>query len=119
MLGEKLGKHDATCWLVNTGWSGGGHGVGKRMNLKHTRAMVKAALAGALDDVAYVDDPVFGVSVPQSCPNVSSTVLTPKSTWTDGAAYDAQAKELASLFNKNFATFDHVSPDIAAAGPRV
>jgi len=119
MLGEKLQKHNAACWLVNTGWSGGGHGVGKRMNLQHTRAMVKAALAGALKDVAYVNDPVFGIGVPRSWPTVPTTVLTPKSTWSDGAAYDAKAKDLASLFNKNFATFDNVSAEIAAAGPKV
>ncbi len=118
MLGEKLEKHGAACWLVNTGWSGGGYGVGKRMNLKNTRAMVKAALAGELNDVAFVPDPVFGVSVPQSCPGVPAEVLTPRSTWPDGAAYDAKAKELADLFNKNFATIDDVSSDIASAAPK-
>ena len=119
MLGKKLERHGAACWLVNTGWSGGGYGVGKRMNLKYTRAMVKAALAGELRDVSYEPDPVFGVSVPQSCPGVPSEVLTPRSTWVDGAAFDAKAKELAGLFNKNFATFDGVSSDIAGAAPKV
>lgn len=118
MLGEKLKRHGAACWLVNTGWSGGGYGVGQRMNLKHTRAMVRAALGGELDDVPYVPDPVFGVSVPQSCPGVPTEVLTPRSTWADGAGYDRKAKELANLFNENFATFEGVSSDVAAAAPK-
>ncbi len=119
MLGEKLERHGAACWLVNTGWSGGGYGVGKRMNLPHTRAMVKAALAGKLNDVSFVADPVFGVGVPQTCPGVPSEVLTPKATWANGADYDAKARELAGLFNKNFATFEGVSNEIANAAPKV
>jgi len=119
MLGERLDKHGANCWLVNTGWSGGPYGVGKRMNIAHTRAMVQAALSGGLDGVSYAPDPVFGIGVPQSCPDVPSEVLTPKSTWKDAAAYDAKARELAGLFNKNSAKFENVSADIAAAGPKV
>ena len=119
MLGERLEKHQARCWLVNTGWSGGGAGVGKRINLPYTRAMVKAALSGLLDDgVAYAEDPVFGLSVPQSCPEVPSEVLTPRSTWRDPAAFDAKAKELAGLFRDNFKSFGDVDADVKHAGPR-
>ncbi len=118
MLGERLDEHKAQCWLVNTGWSGGGYGVGKRMNINHTRAMVKAALGGALDSVEFSEDPVFRVSVPKACPNVPSEVLTPRSTWSDGAAFDAKAKDLADRFVKNFKAFEGVSANIAAAGPR-
>ena len=118
MLGERLAKQDERCWLVNASWSGGA-GVGERMNLHHTRAMVQAALAGKLDNVDYVDDPVFGMAVPSSCPDVPAEVLTPKSTWKDPSAYDAKAKELAALFNANFQSFKDVSPEVAAAGPRL
>lgn len=119
MLGERLAKHGVRCWLVNTGWSGGGYGVGKRIKLNYTRAMVKAALAGKLDNVSYANDPVFGVSVPQSCPDVPSGVLTPKSTWPDQAAYNAKAAELAGLFADNFKRFKDVSAQVLAAAPRV
>ena len=119
MLGERLEKHQAQCWLVNTGWSGGGFGVGKRMNIHHTRAMVKAALGGDLDQVAYQQDSVFGLAIPGSCPDVPSEVLTPRSTWPDGAAYDAKAKELSDLFRKNFRPFENAEADLIAAGPSV
>lgn len=119
MLGERLAKHKSRCWLVNTGWSGGGIGVGHRIHLRYTRAMIKAALSGKLDEgVGYASDPVFGVSVPQSCPDVPAEVLTPRRTWRDPQAYDAKAKELAKLFCSNFSTFDRVSPEVASAGPR-
>ena len=118
MLGERLAKHGAVCWLVNTGWSGGGCGVGKRMNIAHTRAMVKAALSGCLMDVPYVSDPIFGVAVPQSCPDVPAEVLTPRKTWANGNAYDAKAKELAGLFVENFQAFGDMSANIISAGPR-
>ena len=117
MLGERLATHQATCWLVNTGWSGGAAGVGKRMSLPYTRAMVKAALSGSLDAVEYQRDAVFGLSVPQSCPEVPTGVLTPRSTWSDPSAYDTKAKELAGLFLENFKAFDGVSSDVIAAGP--
>jgi len=119
MLGERLDKHEANCWLINTGWSGGPFGVGERMNIAHTRAMVEAALSGALNDVAFAPDPLFGMSVPQSCPEVPDNVLTPRKTWSDASAYDAKARELAELFSKNFEKFGDVSADIADAAPKV
>ncbi len=119
MLGERLSKHDVTCWLVNTGWSGGGFGVGKRINIHNTRAMVKAALCGALDHVKYLEDPVFGLAIPRSCPDVPAEVLTPRATWPDGAAFDAKAKELAGLFRDNFRAFESVGAKVISAGPKV
>ena len=118
MLGEKLAKHGATVWLVNTGWTGGAFGAGSRMKLGHTRAMVRAALAGDLDSAAFRKDPVFGFEVPTAVPGVPSEILDPRSTWADGAAYDAQAAKLARMFRDNFATFAAgVDPAVAAAGP--
>ncbi len=119
MLGERLAKYNAQCWLINTGWSGGEHGVGERMNIAFTRAMVKAALSGDLEGVPYKQDPVFGVAVPQQCPDVPSEVLTPRSTWKDPAAYDAKAAELAGLFVKNFKGFEGAAANVVAAGPKV
>ncbi len=119
MLGERVEKYDVKCWLVNTGWTGGGYGVGRRMNLSHTRAMVKAAISGKLDDVEFVADPIFGVSTPTSCPSVPADVLTPRLTWADPQAYDAKAKELASLFAENVKTIKDLSEAIAAAGPQI
>ena len=118
MLGEKLREHGAKVWLVNTGWSGGGYGVGNRMKLGYTRAMVNAALAGGLDDVEYVTDPVFGLDIPVSIPGVPDEVLQPRGTWTDAAAYDANAAKLAEMFKQNFEQFsDQVSDAVKAAGP--
>jgi phosphoenolpyruvate carboxykinase (ATP) len=120
LLGKKIAEHNATCWLINTGWSGGPYGVGSRMKIAYTRAMVNAALNGALDNVEYVTDPVFGVQVPTACPNVPSEVLIPRNTWSDGEAYDAQAKKLAGMFVENFKDFeDQVTDQIKAAGPKV
>ncbi len=119
MLGQRLAKHKSRCWLVNTGWSGGGVGAGKRMNLRYTRAMVQAALAGKLDNVPYVEDAVFGLAIPQTCPDVPGDVLTPRSTWKEAAAYDEKAKELAGLFNVNFQSFGDVASDVSDAGPRL
>ena len=119
MLGERLATHNAACWLVNTGWSGGGVGVGARMNLKYTRAMVKAALDGALSDVGYTEDAVFGLAMPASCPQIPPKVLNPRTAWSDAAAYDIKAKELAGLFVKNFKQFESVSSDVLAAGPKL
>jgi phosphoenolpyruvate carboxykinase (ATP) len=118
MLGEKIARHHARVWLVNTGWTGGPHGVGKRMKIAHTRAMIRAALSGALDNVTYEKDPVFNLDIPTSCPNVPSDVLKPRTTWADGAAYDAQAARLARMFVENFRTFEQgVTADVRAAGP--
>ena len=120
MLGEKIARHAARVWLVNTGWTGGPYGVGTRMKIGYTRAMIHAALAGALDHVAYETDPVFNVAVPTSCPEVPPEVLKPRNTWTDGVDYDAQAAKLARMFAENFKTFEGgVTPEVRAAGPRV
>ncbi len=118
LLGEKIKKHDVDCWLVNTGWSGGPYGVGSRMKIAYTRAMVRAALTGALKGVEFEADPNFKVLVPKSCPGVPENVLNPRDTWDDKAAYDAKARELAGLFKENFAEFDdHASDEVKAAGP--
>ena len=120
LLAEKLEKHGATAWLVNTGWTGGPYGVGKRMSLKHTRAIIDAIHSGALDNVEYVTDPIFGLAVPTSCPDVPSEVLIPKNTWADPVAYDKQAAKLAQLFNNNFEKYkDGSSEAIINAGPKV
>jgi phosphoenolpyruvate carboxykinase (ATP) len=119
LLGEKTRKHDAQVWLVNTGWSGGPFGVGHRMELEHTRAMVRAILDGSLADVPTVEDPVFGVQVPESCPDVPSEILQPRNTWEDKDAYDAQAAKLAGMFTDNFQHFQgRVSDEVAGAGPK-
>lgn len=117
MLGEKINQHDAQVFLVNTGWSGGEYGVGKRMNLSYTRAMVQAALQGELNSVETVIDPIFGLNIPLHCPGVPDEVLQPKETWVDKAAYDIKAQELASKFQENFKKFDKVSDKIRNAGP--
>ena len=120
LLGDKIKKHDVRCWLINTGWSGGPYGVGKRMDISLTRAMLNAALSGELNDVAVVEDPIFGLPVPETCPGVPSDVLHPANTWEDKAAYEAKAKALAKAFHKNFVEYaDMVSPEVNAAGPRV
>jgi phosphoenolpyruvate carboxykinase (ATP) len=104
-------------WLVNTGWSGGSYGVGRRMPLGVTRALLRAALAGQLRDVATQPDPVFGLAVPVSCPGVPPELLRPRDTWTDKAAYDAKAKHLAGLFRENFTKFE--APEaVRRAGPQ-
>ncbi len=120
MLGEKLERHRSRVFLVNTGWSGGPYGVGKRMSIRHTRALVAAALSGELDRVEFENDPIFGFAVPKSCPGVPSEVLSPRETWTDKAAYDQKAKHLAGLFAKNFEKYkSEASADVIAAGPKV
>jgi phosphoenolpyruvate carboxykinase (ATP) len=120
MLAERLERHDVPVWLVNTGWTGGPYGVGERMRIDHTRTMVRAALSGALSDVPYETDPVFGVEVPTTVPGVPSEVLRPRDTWADPAAYDAKAHELAAMFAENFEDFaDGVSEAVRNAGPRV
>ncbi len=118
MLGAKLREHAVSVWLVNTGWSGGGYGMGNRMKLGYTRAMVNAVLSGELDEVELATDPVFGVAVPTSVPGVPSEVLRPRDTWADRPAYDAAAAKLARMFRDNFERFaDQVSDEIRAAGP--
>ena len=119
LLGEKIARHEVRVWLVNTGWTGGPFGVGARMRIRFTRAMIRAALGGALDAVPYDTHPIFNLQVPQDCPDVPPEVLNPRSTWSDTAAYDAQAAKLAQMFRDNFRAFESsVSPDVVAAGPR-
>lgn len=118
MLSKKMKEAGVNVWLINTGWTGGPYGVGSRMKLKYTRAMITAALNGELDNVEYVDHKVFGLAKPQSCPNVPAEVLNPRNTWADKDAYDAKALELAAAFRKNFAKFEEFANDeIMAGGP--
>jgi phosphoenolpyruvate carboxykinase (ATP) len=120
MLAERLERHDVPVWLVNTGWTGGPYGVGERMRIDHTRTMVRAALGGALADVPFETDPVFGVEVPTSAPGVPDEVLRPRTTWADPAAYDLKARELAAMFAENFEDYaDGVSEAVRNAGPRL
>jgi phosphoenolpyruvate carboxykinase (ATP) len=117
MLGERIEKTGAKCWLVNTGWSGGAYGTGKRMKIAYTRAMVRAALDGRLAEVATAADPNFGVLVPQACPDVPADVLQPRATWNDKAAYDTTARDLRGRFEKNFKQFEqYVDEDVKQAG---
>jgi phosphoenolpyruvate carboxykinase (ATP) len=119
MLGEKIAKHSARVWLVNTGWTGGPYGVGSRMKIRYTRAMITAALSGQLDHVGYEKHPVFNIDVPTTCPDVPTEVLDPRSTWPDKAKYDEQASKLAGMFIENFKTFEaDVTPAVKAAGPK-
>ena len=118
LLAEKIRKHHSHCWLVNTGWTGGPYGIGHRMPIQHTRALLNAALDGSLAEVEYEEDPVFGLQVPTSCPGVPAEVLRPRDTWSDPSAYDAKARHLATLFHANFEQFaDSSSDEIKNAGP--
>jgi phosphoenolpyruvate carboxykinase (ATP) len=117
MLGEKLRRHDARCWLVNTGWVGGPYGVGERMNLPYTRGMVDAAVEGRLDNVAARPHPVFQVLVPESCPGVPPQLLDARAMWKDPEAYDRAATDLSARFRRNFAKFGTVEPEILEAAP--
>jgi phosphoenolpyruvate carboxykinase (ATP) len=120
LLGRKIARHKVSAWLINTGWSGGPYGVGERINLPYTRAMVRAVLGGELDDAPMRDDPVFGLQVPQACPGVPAEVLEPRATWTDPEAYDDQARKLAGMFVENFKAFSgDVSDEVGEAGPRL
>ena len=116
MLGAQLDKHNAQVWLVNTGWSGGPYGVGQRMKISYTRAMVTAILDGRLRDVPTQPDPIFGIHVPTACPGVPAEVLNPRNTWPDKAAYDVKARELKERFEKNYAQLLENPAAIAAAG---
>jgi phosphoenolpyruvate carboxykinase (ATP) len=120
MLGKKMEEHKVNVWLINTGWTEGPYGVGHRMKLSYTRAMITAALEGKLDNVDMEKDPVFGVSVPMAVPGVPSELLNPRNTWADKAAYDEKAKYLAGLFIKNFEKYaSGVEAEILAAAPVV
>jgi len=120
LLRDKINKHQSTVWLVNTGWSGGPPGVGQRLKLAYTRAMITGILSGALQEVPTEHDPVFGVHVPVACQGVPPEVLQPRNTWADKDAYDAKARELAHAFRQNFEQYAGlVDPLVAAAGPVV
>ena len=117
LLGEKIQKHGAKCWLVNTGWSGGAYGVGERMKIAHTRAMIRAAVEGKLASASVVKDPNFGLLIPEQVPDVPPQVLIPKDTWSDSKLYDSAARDLAKRFQANFEQFeDSVSQEVIAAG---
>jgi phosphoenolpyruvate carboxykinase (ATP) len=102
MLGERMRRHGTDVYLVNTGWSGGSFGIGARMDIDITRALVHAALSGALKDVTYVEDPLFHILVPTSCPGIDPTILNPRSTWQDKQAFDARARKLSADFSAHF-----------------
>jgi phosphoenolpyruvate carboxykinase (ATP) len=106
LLGEKIEMHKVDCWLVNTGWTGGPYGIGNRISIRDTRAMIKAVLDGTLSKIETREDEIFGLHVPVRCPNVAPEVLMPENTWQDKTAYREKAKALAANFQKNFNQFD-------------
>lgn len=119
LLGKKIARHKVNAWLVNTGWSGGPYGVGHRIKLAYTRAMIQAALNGELDGVSTETDPLFGLVMPTSCPNVPAATLNARQTWADKTAYDTQAHKLLDMFAENFAAFaGQVPAEVLAAGRR-
>ncbi|MFZ6013232.1 MAG: phosphoenolpyruvate carboxykinase (ATP), partial [Bacteroidota bacterium] len=119
MLSRKMQQANVNVWLVNTGWSGGAYGVGKRMSLKYTRALITAALNGDLDHVAFENHEVFGVAMPKSCPGVPAEILSPRNTWSDKEAYDQKASSLADAFLKNFEKFsEFANEEIMAGAPK-
>ncbi len=120
LLAGKMRQHQTKVWLVNTGWSGGPYGTGKRMSIAHTRGIIDAIHSGALDTVEFEPDPTFGVAVPKSCPGVPTEVLLPRKTWKDPEKYDEMARKLAGLFRKNFEQFaGQTSEEVQAAGPKI
>ena len=119
MLSEKIRRHSVRCYMVNTGWSGGPYGVGERIDLPHTREMVRAAIAGKLEGVETHADPVFGLNIPTSVPGVPDGILDPRETWPGKGSHDEQAKKLAGLFKENFGRFEsEVAEDVGRAGPQ-
>ncbi len=116
LLAKRLDEHGARVWLVNTGWTGGQYGEGSRMPIAATRALLRAALSGELDDASYRTDELFGFEVPVEVPDVDSSLLDPRSTWADPEAYDAKARELADMFKSNFSKFK-ADDNIVAGGP--
>ena len=120
MLAELIERHGADCWLVNTGWTGGAYGTGKRMSIGHTRALLRAVLDGSLKNATFVPDPFFGLMMPQDVPGIPNEVLDPRRAWADGAAYDRTARDLVGRFEQNFTKFQGgVSEDVKAAAIRV
>ena len=119
MLGERIAAHKSQCWLVNTGWSGGAYGVGRRMEIAHTRALVRAALDGTLKAVPARPEPHFGLHVPETCAEVPAEVLNARNTWSDKSAYDETAREVARRFEGNFRQFEpYVGSEVKAAAVR-
>jgi len=120
LLKDRMLEHDVNCWLINTGWTGGPFGTGKRISIKYTRALLNAALEGDLDNVEFITDAVFGFGVPASCPGVPARILDPKLTWADKAAYDQRYTQLAEKFVENFKQFhDGVTAEVISAGPKL
>ena len=120
LLKRKIERYGVKCWLVNTGWVGGPYGIGKRISIRHTRALLNAALTGRLDEVEYKRDPVFGFDVPATCPNVPDDVLDPSSSWHDKKEYDKKYKQLAQRFIENFGKFTTQTPqEVIDAGPKI
>ena len=119
LLADKIARHRVNCWLVNTGWTGGPYGTGSRIPIRHTRALLHAALNGALDEVEMRVDDRFSFMVPTGAPDVPAEILNPRATWSDPGAYDVQANRLVGLFQQNFAQFQDQTPaSVADAGPR-
>jgi phosphoenolpyruvate carboxykinase (ATP) len=120
MLGKKMKEHEVNVWMINTGWSGGPYGIGHRMKLPYTRAMITAALEGKLDQVEFEAHPVFGMLMPTSCPDVPAEILNPRNTWADKDSYDSKAKALGAEFINNFKKYaSGVSEEILAAAPKI
>jgi phosphoenolpyruvate carboxykinase (ATP) len=120
LLRDLIGRHKVNCWLVNTGWTGGKAGTGSRMPIKATRALLDAALSGKLASAPMRTDPIFGFQVPLALDGVDAKILNPRDTWADKAAYDAQARDLVSMFNKNFEKFsNHVDATVRDAAPTI
>ena len=119
MLADRISKHNTSVYLINTGWSGGPYGVGQRMKIAYTRAMIRAILNGRLATVDARPDPIFGLNVPVSCPDVPQEVLQPRNTWSDKEAYDRQARDLARRFNENFKKYESgVSEAVRSVAPK-
>ena len=119
MLGEKISKHNTVVYLINTGWSGGPYGVGERIKIEYSRAMVTAAITGSLDIVKFSHNEIFNLDVPTECPGVPSEILDPRNTWVDKDTYDLSAKKLSQMFVDNFRRFEDISDEIRLAGPRI
>ncbi len=119
MLGDKMRRHQVNCWLLNTGWAGGGYGVGQRMKLAYTRAMLTAALQGQLDGVPMEPHAFFRMMVPKACPEVPPEMLDARGMWGDKNAYDRAALDLSGRFSKNLEEFSNISPEVMEAGPVV
>jgi phosphoenolpyruvate carboxykinase (ATP) len=120
LLRQRMTEHQVTCWLINTGWSGGPYGIGQRMPIAYTRALIHAALNGNLQDVPMVEDPIFRMHVPTLCPDVPAALLQPRQTWDDGVAYEKQARQLARDFHAHFTPLaEGMDQAVHAAGPRL